>query len=661
MSQSDRPSRSSAGTLATHSQPTAGKVSAEPTQPPDISDRKQSLKSPAARQSPVLDITVAIPTYNGAARLPLLLEQLRSQTSTDPIRWEIIVCDNNSSDDTRTIVRQYQANWPTEFPLRYKFAAQQGAAFARQRAVEAANGQLIAFLDDDNVPTEDWIAEAYQFACTHPQAGVFGSQIHGKFESDLPHDLESIKCFLAIIERGDRPHLYEPATKMLPPAAGLVVRKDAWLQAVPKRLFLNNKGKSAGLASEDLEAILHIQKSGWQVWYNPDMVVYHHIPDSRIEKDYLVTLLRCVGLSRAYIRMLGIKPWKRPLAIPAYIANDVYKLLLHWWRYGQTSQLGTVDSCDRELLTSTLASPFFLLKKVFQDSLQNSRDRQHIDQQYWLEQIAQAFEQDRFILYQQPVVVLGPGTGSESEPGTGEEPSPTTDDKTENRAASLPITPSCHQKELLLRLCHKSDERAIASQFLSTAQRYGLMRTVDRWVIRHLTEKIQATPHLLIPSETESIKEGSLYSINLSQDSLTDQSLVQFISDKLSQADLSPHLFCFEISAASAIAFPEQSRSLATDLHHLGCQLTLEDASLSQATIDLIRQLPFDYIKIAASTLQKMEPSRRRLWAQLYETAQTQSTQIIATGIESSSLLQAAQEKGISYAQGYQIGQPQPL
>ncbi len=63
----------------------------------------------------------------------------------------MIVVDNNSTDITAEIVESYQPNWPQSVPLRYAFAPKQGAAFARQRAVEKAKGEFIGFLDDDNL------------------------------------------------------------------------------------------------------------------------------------------------------------------------------------------------------------------------------------------------------------------------------------------------------------------------------------------------------------------------------------------------------------------------------------------------------------------------------------------------------------------------------
>ena len=587
------------------------------------------------QSSRVVDITVAIPTYNGSQKLPMVLDRLRSQTNLTNLHWEIIVCDNGSTDSTAEVIRQYQSDWPSEYPLHYRFAAEQGSAHARQYAIDTAAGDLVAFLDDDNLPAPDWVSQAYKFAAAHPKAGAFGSQIHGKFETDLPEELEKIKCFLAIIERGEKPHLYEPSTKMLPPAAGLVVRKQAWKKAVPRRLFLNNKGKAAGLASEDLEANLHIQKDGWEVWYNPDMVVYHDIPNERLQKAYLMTLLKCVGLSRYHIRLLGIEKWKKPFFIPAYMANDIRKLVLHRLRYGQSTKLNTPESCKRSILASTVASPFFLLRKVYKDSVQTREDEQHNDRAHWLAQITRAFEQDQFALYQQPVILVD--QSNEIDLG---------------------------QKELLLRLCNDQNEYISPNSFLPTAQRYGLMRTIDRWVIRHLFSKIGSQP----PQSVASYLDGSpLYSINLSAESIQDPGLIGFIASKIAGARLPANLFCFEISATTAIAFPSSTRSLVAALHQLGCQVTLDDVTFTKSTAlsreitNMLDHLSIDYVKLNSSMMDARSVADRSAWVQMKGLMREHNVQAIAKGIESQAKLENVQAQGIRYAQGYQTGRPRLL
>ncbi len=618
------------------------KLVAKPTDDLPISISKPPISSTFDTQSTAqsgektaFDITVVIPTYNSEKRLPAVLDRLSQQANLDNIRWEVIVCDNGSTDDTATIVRRYQQNWPIESPLHYRFATKQGAASARQLGVESAAGELIAFLDDDNLPSQDWLAQADRFAKAYPKAGAFGSQIHGKFATELPPELENIQCFLAIIERGDQPHRYEPATKILPPAAGLVVRTRAWLDSVPAQLFLNNKGKAAGLASEDLEAIIHIQKSGWEVWYNPDMVIRHDIPNGRLRKDYLVTLFRCVGLSRFHIRLLGIESWKYPLAIPAYVANDIRKLALHRIRYGRQDQLNTVESCQRVLLSSTVASPVFLLQKACVDAVQALEDRQHRDREQWLSQIAQAFEQDRFALYQQPVVNVE---------------RPTLD------------WPTFGQKELLIRLVNEQNECILPHSFLPTAERYGLMRTIDRWVIRHLFSQVKQQSHR--PDFLQAVahlKNSPLYSINLSSDSVRDNTFLDFIADQLAKVELPAGLFCFEIAAEVAIALPHKTRDLIQGLHQIGCQVTLDDVVLNRKVMNAIEQLSLNYLKLSSTLARHHQLQDGGIWAQIQITLREQSVQAIAKGIESPATLAAIQSRGIRYAQGYQMGRPQPL
>lgn len=311
----------------------------------------------------MVDFTVAIPTYNGAQRLPEVLNRLRSQTNTEHLKWEVIVVDNNSNDNTAQIIQNYQATWPQTHQLRYYLETQQGAAFARQRAVEEAQGQYIGFLDDDNVPAIDWVAAAYHFGTAHPQVGAYGSQIQGEFEVEPPENFQRIAYILALTNRGSEAHPYESRQKLLPPGAGLVVRKQAWRETVPRQLTLNHTGKEAGLASEDLEVLLYIQQAGWEIWYNPKMRVVHKIPAARLEREYLLRSFRCVGLSRHHLRMLVLRPWQRPLAVLLYAANDLRKLVVWLIQHRGPTKTDLFVACQVELLSGSLLSPLFLWQR----------------------------------------------------------------------------------------------------------------------------------------------------------------------------------------------------------------------------------------------------------------------------------------------------------
>jgi glycosyltransferase involved in cell wall biosynthesis len=307
-----------------------------------------------------VDFTVAIPTYNGESRLPKVLERLSQQTGTEHLNWEILVVDNNSTDGTAQLIEAYQKNWYNPVSLRYYFEPKQGLAFARQKAIEEAKGELVGFLDDDNLPTSDWVIAAYIFGEKHPKAGAYASQIHGKFETEPSEQLKKIIFYLAITERGSYPLLYEPDKNGVPPGAGLVVRKSVWKNHVPQRLFLLGRVGASMLAGEDAEALLYIYQAGWEIWYNPEMKVEHWIPSWRLEKKYLISLMRGIGLSRFHLRMLLLKPWQRPFAFFLYLLNDLRKVIFHFICHHAVLKTDIVAACEMERLFTTLMSPFYL-------------------------------------------------------------------------------------------------------------------------------------------------------------------------------------------------------------------------------------------------------------------------------------------------------------
>ena len=343
----------------------------------DHGDRLVGLRHAFSRVFPEkvdLDMSVAIPTYNGGDRLAVVLECLRWQLNMRNLSWEIIVVDNNSSDHTSEVVRHYQREWRSHtVPLRYVFEPKQGAAYARQKAIQIAASSLVGFLDDDTLPSMTWLISAYRFAQAHPQAGVIASRIRGSFETNPPQNFERIASLLALTERGSQPLMYAPQQKVVPPSAGMVVRRQAWLDNVPKELVLTGRTGTSMLTGEDTESILHIQRAGWDVWYNPGMRLQHQIPSNRLTRQYLQKLCRGIGLSRYRTRMLSVYLWQRPLILPLYTANDIRKIVIHCLRYRQDIIQDDVAACELTLYLASLISPLFMIQRSLKQQLQKHR------------------------------------------------------------------------------------------------------------------------------------------------------------------------------------------------------------------------------------------------------------------------------------------------
>ncbi len=315
------------------------------------------------------DFCVAIRTHNGEKYLPEIFDALLLQDSVDSIDWEVLVVDNCSHDQTAEIVLSYQRRWSLPCQLRYYFEPVLGASIARRRAIELTDAPLVGFLDDDNVPDTGWVRAAVDFAQKHPCAAAFGGQIRGKFESPPPRSLHHIAGFLPIVERPNNICFTKGSynrINLLPPGAGLVIRRQPWLESVPKEQTLCGPvGTSLAMKGEDIEALMHLKRAGWQIWYNADMTIFHHIPKSRLEREYLLRFFKGIGLSRYYTRTINSPAWSKPFLTAAHATKDLCRLALYWLRYHRQFSSDPILFSKLELYRSSLFGPLHILKEKF--------------------------------------------------------------------------------------------------------------------------------------------------------------------------------------------------------------------------------------------------------------------------------------------------------
>ncbi len=314
----------------------------------------------------LLAFSVAIPTYNGAERLDLLLEKIQLQKGTENISWEVIIIDNNSTDNTKKIVESYQANWQCSFPLRYCFEPKQGLAFARQRAVKESQGKFVGFLDDDNCPAENWVISAYKFGAENPRIGAYSGRIQADFEVKPDEELKPIFQFLAIREHGSQAKQFEPDNLRLPPGAGLVIRKQAWDESVPDTPNLVGRVGSSFIGGEDYEILLYMHKAKWEIWYNPEMKIEHQIPHWRLEKDYLLTLAYSYGLATCHLLMINAKNWQKPLIILRTFLGNLRRIIAHTLKHKGQFNLNFAANFYLRFFLGSMISPFDFLRKQIQ-------------------------------------------------------------------------------------------------------------------------------------------------------------------------------------------------------------------------------------------------------------------------------------------------------
>lgn len=239
----------------------------------------------------VRSLSILICTYNRAALLAETLDALAA--GSNPPGWdvEILVVDNNSTDDTPDVVRQAQTR--SARPVRYLVEPSQGKGFALNRGLAAAAGEIIALTDDDVLPARDWLDRIAVSFRDRDLVFVFG-KVLPRWEVPPPPELlttaaRDIWGPLALIDYGDEPVAYDAATfgcRRLPIGANLAVRRDALERIGGWRTDLG-KVDNTLIAGEDHELCVRLYRAGlYRGLYDPSNVVRHFVPEGRLERAY---------------------------------------------------------------------------------------------------------------------------------------------------------------------------------------------------------------------------------------------------------------------------------------------------------------------------------------------------------------------------------------
>ncbi len=313
------------------------------------------------------EISVIVPTFNGESRLPDLFKSFQKFNIPETLSWEIIVVDNNSGDRTAEVIRSWQDGWMI-CPLRYGFEPRQGAAYARWKGIDLAHGRYVIFVDDDNFLVPHWISAAWKFAQSHPNAGAIAGPVVGNYETPPPENFEQIEKFLAVRDYPDynnQPCLFSPQNLQLPPSAALLIDRLKWLKSVPRQQLLTGKPPQFLLQGDDYEPLLYLHKYGWEIWFNPDLISHHQIPQWRLTQKYLTQLARGCGLATYALRLIN-----SPRSQHRYLAfktsfGSLKRLLIKGIEWAIASKtMKKIIRIEIVFLWGSLESPIFYHRKI---------------------------------------------------------------------------------------------------------------------------------------------------------------------------------------------------------------------------------------------------------------------------------------------------------
>ena len=222
------------------------------------------------------DISAVITTYNRSEMLAKALEALLSQHAGG-VRYEVIVVDNNSTDNTRATIEALIAKGHTN--LRYVFEPQQGISYGRNAGITAARSDIIAFTDDDVVVTDNWIATIKRAFDENPEVQYIGGKILPDWSEPPPKWLTADHWWpLALLDRGDKRFYVNASNPLCLPTANASFRRELF-----SRIGLFRPEFSA---REDHEMFVRLWQAGDQGLYEPDLVVRATVQPERLLKSY---------------------------------------------------------------------------------------------------------------------------------------------------------------------------------------------------------------------------------------------------------------------------------------------------------------------------------------------------------------------------------------
>ena len=210
--------------------------------------------------------------------------------------------------------------------------------------------------------------------------------------------------------------------------------------------------------------------------------------------------------------------------------------------------------------------------------------------------------------------------------------------------------------ELLIRMLGDRGEIIPPGKFLSAAERYQLMPTVDRWVVRRACE--------LLGKHSASVGEDiARFAINLSGQSLQDDSFLQFVIDQIKASGLPPGVLCFELTETATIGNLVNAQNFMRSLQDIGCQFALDDFGTGVSSLAYLKDLSVNYLKIDGTFVRDAITNSRSesMIKAIAQLAKVMCMETIAEYVETDVLRARMADLGVDYGQGFAMGKAQPL
>lgn len=274
-------------------------------------------------------LSVIICTYNRSSLLEdSLISYLETEFFDDP-SVELIVVDNNSTDDTEKVVRRFMSR---NLCIRYVKEENQGLSYARNRGIEEAKGEVLAFVDDDVFFDKNWVSAVLEEFKKGEAPCCIGGKVVPHFENDmpgwirrLPPDLRSlVYMYLGVPAEGDVENNFDYPDH--PFGVNMACRKSVFSEVGGFTVGLGRIGTNL-LSGEETEFFYRVHRIGCGVKYVPRAKILHRVPEARTKPEWFILRQYWQGRSMVVVRcLIGEIDSRRKLLREAVLS--AYKLCI---------------------------------------------------------------------------------------------------------------------------------------------------------------------------------------------------------------------------------------------------------------------------------------------------------------------------------------------
>ena len=239
-------------------------------------------------------LSIIICTYNREKYIRPLLESIAKNDypTTD---YEIILVDNNCTDNTHGVCEQFAAAHK-EVAFRYVIESEQGLSAARNKGIKEAKGDIIIYVDDDALVDSDYIRIYAEHFAVHPDTMAAGGPIEPLYETKEPSWMSPYTKALLTAWMNYGTQVREYPNGRYPGGGNAAYRKEVFDRVGLFNTELGRKGNLL-LASEEKDIFDKMKALGMKILYLPTPVLHHSIPQAKLEEDYFNRLTLQIGRS----------------------------------------------------------------------------------------------------------------------------------------------------------------------------------------------------------------------------------------------------------------------------------------------------------------------------------------------------------------------------